>query len=314
MRDRYSWVVDVDSASYILRPVNTIESAADLVHEGAARLKKSPAIQHWPADRERREAASLLSFALGDPDASDELADPDDVVSARPRTRFRRFIDRRATGEPMAHIVGSTTFRGLRIGVRPGMFIPRQSSELMAESAVRRLRGRRSPIALDLATGVGPVALAVAHGVPGAEVHGTDISRTAIRQARANAASLGLRNVEFHCGDLFGALPATLRNRAAVITVHPPYVPPRELDDLPLEIRGFEPEDSLTDRSADGLGLLERTAEEAPDWLRPGGWLLVEVSPDRARDVKSRLVRSGYRDVRSTRGWPDISRVIVGRI
>jgi release factor glutamine methyltransferase len=294
--------------------MTSVESAADLVDEGAARLKRSPAIQHWPADRERREAAALLSFALGDPDGSEELADPDGAVSARPRTRYRRLIERRASGEPMAHILGSTTFRGLRIGVRPGMFIPRQSSELMAESAVRRLRRRRSPVAVDLATGVGPVALAVAHAVPGAQVHGTDISRTAVRQAAANAASLGLRNVAFHCGDLFGALPATLRKRVDVITVHPPYVPPGELSDLPLEIRGFEPEDALTDLSADGLGLLERTAEEAPDWLRPGGWLLVEVSPDRARDVRSRLVRSGYREVRSTRGWPDISRVIVGRL
>ena len=213
----------------------------------------------------------------------------------------------------MAHILGWTTFRGLRLAVRPGSFVPRQSSELLAESAVRRMRGRRSPIAIDLATGVGPVALAVAHAVRSSEVHGTDISPSAVRQARANAASLGLRNAAFHRGDLFGALPAGLRNRVAVITVHPPYVPPAELGDLPVEIRGFEPEDALTDLSADGLGLLERTAEEAPDWLRPGGWLLVEVSPDRARDVRSRLVRSGYRDVRSTRGWPDISRVIVGR-
>jgi release factor glutamine methyltransferase len=291
-----------------------VESAAELLHEGEARLKRSPAIQHWPADRERREAASLLSFALGDPDASDELADPESAVSTRPGGRYRRLIERRASGEPMAHILGWTTFRGLRIAVGPGAFIPRQSSELLAESAVRRLRRRRNPITIDLATGIGPVALAVAHAVSGAEVHGTDISRTAIRQARANAAALGLPNATFHCGDLFGSLPAGLRSRVDVITVHPPYVPPAELDELPLEIRGFEPKDALTDLSADGLGLLERTVEEAPDWLRPGGWLLVEVSPDRARAVRSRLVRSGYQDVRSTRGWPDISRVIVGRV
>jgi release factor glutamine methyltransferase len=290
------------------------ERAADLWRAGEARLKQSPAIQHWPADRERREAAVLLSFALGDPDASDELADPESVVSTRPGVRYRRLIERRASGEPMAHIIGWTTFRGLRIAVGRGAFVPRQSSELMAENAVRRLRRRRTPVAVDLATGIGPVALAVAHAIPAAQVHGTDISRNAVRQARANAASLGLGNAAFHCGDLFGSLPAGLRGRVDVITIHSPYVPPAELDDLPLEIRGFEPEDALTDRSADGLGLLQRTAEEAPDWLRRGGWLLVEVSPDRARVVRSLLVRSGYRDVRSTRGWPDISRVIVGRV
>jgi release factor glutamine methyltransferase len=294
--------------------MTTLESAADLLDKAEARLKRSAAIQHWPADRERREATNLLSFALGDREASDELTDLDRVVPARARARYRRLIDRRATGEPMAHILGWTTFRGLRIAVQPGAFIPRQSSELMADTAVRRLRGRRSPVAVDLATGIGPVALAVAHAVRRADVHGTDISASAVRQARANAASLGLRNVAFHRGDLFASLPAALHGRVDVVTVHPPYIPSGDLGDLPVEITGFEPEDALTDRSADGLGLLERTAEEAPDWLRPGGWLLVEVSPDRARSVRSRLVRSGYRDVRSTRGWPDISRVVVGRI
>jgi release factor glutamine methyltransferase len=298
----------------ILPAMKIVESAADLLDEGEARLKRSPAIYHWPSDRERREAANLLSFALGDREASEELAQLDPAVSASARARYRRLIDRRARGEPMPHILGWTTFRDLRIAVRPGAFIPRQSSELLADRAVRRLRGRRRPVAIDLATGVGPVALAVAHAVRRAEVHGTDISREAVRQARANAASLGLRNAAFHRGDLFATIPAMLRGRVDVITVHPPYIPPLELGDLPVEIRGFEPEDALTDRSADGLGLLERTAEEAPDWLRPGGWLLVEVSPDRARDVRSRLVRSRYRDVRSTRGWPDISRVVVGRI
>jgi release factor glutamine methyltransferase len=297
----------------ILPRMKIAESAADLLDQGEARLKRSPAIDHWPADRERRDATSLLSFALGDPEASDELDPPDPAVSARARARYRRLIDRRASGEPMAYILGWTTFRGLRLAVRRGAFVPRQSSELMAESAVRRLRRRRRPMAIDLATGIGPVALAVAHAIRGSEVHGTDISPDAVRQARANAAALKLRNVAFHRGDLFGSLPSRLRGRADVITVHPPYIPRRELRDLPVEIRGFEPKDALTDLSLDGLGLLERTAEEAPDWLRPGGWLLVEVSPDRARHVRSRLVRSGYRDVRSTRGWPNISRVVVGR-
>jgi release factor glutamine methyltransferase len=289
-------------------------TAAELLDEGEARLKRSPAIDHWPADRERREATVLLSVVLGDHDGSDELLDPDRLVGARARERYRLLIRRRAGGEPMAHIMGWTLFRGIRLSVRPGAFVPRQSSELLASRAVNRLRGRRRPVAVDLATGIGPVALSVAYSVPSAEVHGTDISEDAVRQARANARSLGLPNAVFHRGDLFAPLPAGLRGGVDVVTVHPPYVPRREVGHLPIEVRGFEPEDTLTDFSADGLGLLERTAAQAPDWLRPGGWLLVEVSPDRARSVRGRLIRSGYRDVRSTRGWPDITRVVVGRI
>lgn len=296
-----------------MKRMRTARTAADLLEEAAARLKRSPAIDHWPADRERREAAILLSFALGDRAGSEEVEDPDREVGVRIRDRYRRLVRRRAGGEPMAHILGWTTFRGLRLSVRPGAFVPRQSTELLADRAVNRLRGREAPVAVDLATGIGPVALAVAHAVPRAEVHGTDISEEAVRQARANARALTLGNAFFHRGDLFGSLPARLGGRVDVITLHPPYVPRREVTHLPLEVRGFEPEHTLTDFSSDGLGLLERTTAEAPDWLRRGGWLLVEVSPDRARGVRGLLIRSGYRDVRSTRGWPDITRVVVGR-
>lgn len=288
-------------------------TAAELLDEAEARLRRSPAIDHWPADRERREASVLLSYALGDRDGSEDLEDPARTVAARERDRYRRLIRRRGGGEPMAHILGWTVFRGLRLSVRPGAFVPRQSSELLAERAVNRLRGRRRPVAVDLATGIGPVALAVADSVRRAEVHGTDISGDAVRQARANARALRLSNASFHRGDLFGPLPRELRGKVDVITLHPPYVPSREVMDLPIEVRGFEPEHTLTDFSPDGLGLLERTTAIAPDWLRPGGWLLVEVSPDRARTVRGLLARTGYGDVRSTRGWPDITRVVVGR-
>ncbi|MGH2681853.1 MAG: N5-glutamine methyltransferase family protein [Actinomycetota bacterium] len=294
--------------------MKTPRTAAELLREGEARLKRSPAIDHWPADRERREASVLLSFVLGDRNGSEELSDPDRTIGAAARERYRRLIRRRAGGEPIAHILGWTLFRGLRLSVRPGAFVPRQSSESLVARAVNRLRGRTSPVAVDVATGIGPVALAVAHAVPAAEVHGTDISADAVRQARENARALGLSNAAFHRGDLFAPLPADLRGEVDVITLHPPYVPRRDVGDLPIEVRGFEPEDTLTDFSPDGLGLLERTASQAPAWLRPGGWLLVEVSPDRARSVRGRIVRSGYRDVVSTRSWPDITRVIVGRV
>jgi release factor glutamine methyltransferase len=86
------------------------------------------------------------------------------------------------------------------------------------------------------------------------------------------------------------------------------------MKELPNEIRGFEPRESLTDFSPTGMRLITRTASEAPEWLRPQGWLLIEVSPDRAREVSTVLRRAGFRDVRSTRGGvSDVSRVIVGR-
>lgn len=282
--------------------------ASELLHEAIDTLRASPAIDHWQKDREEIESDDLLCFALG----VDEL-DPDQPVAGAVRRRFERMVARRATGEPVQLIKGFAVFRGLEILARPGVFVPRDSTEFLAEQAIRRLRGRRRPVAVDLATGGGTVALALANEVRGARVFGTDISPDAIRIARRNAARLGLR-ATFLVGDLFGDLPRSLRGRVDVVTLHPPYVARREMRELPEEIRRFEPLHTLSDRSVDGLGLIGRTATQAGDWLKPGGWLLVEVSPDRARAVGSVMRASGFRGVRSTvdRGFK-VTRVLVGR-
>jgi len=270
-------------------------------------LKASPAIDHWQRGRERIEAEDLLWYVLG------EEPDPKDEVSAADRRRFDRLVRRRATGEPVPFIKGSTDFRGLDLLVRPGVFVPRDSSENLATQATRRLRGRRRPVHVDLATGAGTIALAVANEVPGAVVVGTDVSADAVALARKNAKRLGLR-ARFVTGDLFGWLPRSLAGTVDVVTLHPPYVPMHELKDLPEEIRGWEPEHTLTDRSRDGLGLIGRTAREAPAWLSRNGWLLMEVSPDRVTLVKRVLGREGFRDMRSTKGGPiPLTRVIVAR-
>jgi release factor glutamine methyltransferase len=146
-----------------------------------------------------------------------------------------------------------------------------------------------------------------------ADVWGTDVAADAVKLAKKNAKALSL-NARFAVGDLFGGLPERLRGSVDVITLHPPYVPVAEVDDLPDEIRDWEPPHTLTDRSEDGLGLIGRTVREAPNWLRPNGWLLMEVSPDRATEVKRVFAKGGFRDVRSTKGGElKVTRVIVGR-
>jgi release factor glutamine methyltransferase len=282
--------------------------ASDVLADAVATLKRSTAIDHWQKDREAIEADDLLCHVLG----VDEV-DAEDEITAPQRRRFRRMVERRAAGEPVQLIKGYAVFRRLEILSLPGVFVPRDSTEFLAEQAVRRLRGRRRPIAVDLATGGGTVALAIADEVRGVRVFGTDISREAIRVARRNAERLRLR-CTFLAGDLFGALPADLRGTVDVITLHPPYVARSELRELPEEIRRFEPVHTLTDSSVDGLGLVSRAAAESGGWLKRGGWLLVEVSPDRSRAVASVLRRNGFRDVRSTvdRGFK-VTRVIVAR-
>jgi release factor glutamine methyltransferase len=282
-------------------------TADHALRAAVATLKASPSLDHWPG-KARVEAQVLLEHALG------RTVDPADSITEARARRFRALVERRAAGEPAAYITGLTEFAGLLMRVGPGAFIPRESSEFMAVQAARRLRGRRDPVHVDLATGIGPVALAVAATAPRARVIGVDLSARPLGFARRNARDLGLERVTFLLGDLFGPVPPALRGRVDVVTVHPPYVGRREVRTLPAEIRAFEPIESLTDRSPAGMGLIERTAAEAPAWLRPGGWLLVEVSPDRSRTVATILRRAGYAEVRSTKGPVRVSRVLVARL
>jgi release factor glutamine methyltransferase len=282
--------------------------ARALIKNGIATLEASEAIDHWQKDREKIEAEDLLAFVMGG-----EEPEPGERIPDRERKEFLELIARRATGEPIPYIKGFTEFRGLELISEPGVFVPRDSSEFLAEQAVRRLRKRKAPVHVDLATGAGTIALSVANEVPKARVYGTDLSEEAVKLARRNARRLGLK-VRFAAGDVFGGLPRSIAGSVDVITVHPPYVAMSEVDELPDEIRDWEPVHTLTDRSEDGLGFVRRTVAEAPDWLDRKGWLLMETDPDRARDVKRVMAKGGFRDVRSTKGGElKITRVIVGR-
>ena len=282
--------------------------ARTLLKTGTARLKASPAIDHWQPGREKIEAEILL-IELND----GYEPEPNDQISKKTQRRFEEWIERRYTGEPVAHITGVTEFRGLELVVEPGVFVPRDSSEWLAEQAARRLRKRKRPVLVDLASGMGTIALAVSHEVPKAEVFGAELSTEGVKLARRNARHLKLR-ATFGAGDLFAPVPKRLRGKVDVITIHPPYVAKDELPDLPDEIKDWEPAHTLTDQSDDGLGLVRRTVEEAPTWLVPNGWLLMETDPDRARDVRKVMAAGGFRDVRSTKGGPiPITRVIVGK-
>src|SRR5438128_1491808 len=285
-------------------PVPTV---ADVLREAERRLKASSAIDHPHRGRERDDAEELVEFALGrEPSPKEEL-------SGAQLARVRRLLAKREVGWPVAYLTGRSEFGGLELEIRPGAFIPRESSEFMAQQAMRRLRRRPRPVYVDLATGIGPVALAVAAKLRRARVFGVDVSSKPLLLARRNARRLRLRNVVFLRRDLFDPLPADLVGGVDVVTIHPPYVGRAEVKTLPEEILRFEPPESLTDFSPRGDRIVRRVASEAPPWLRPGGWLLIEVSPDRSRRVATFLRRAGFQDVRSTSGPVPVSRVIVGR-
>jgi release factor glutamine methyltransferase len=256
---------------------------------------------------EEDQAWELLVLALGrEPD--------DEEIPASVRRRYNRLIERRCTGEPMAYLTGSVEFSDFSLGIKPGMFVPRLTSEFLATQAIRRLRSRRQPVHADVATGIGPVAIASARAVRHAHVYGLDISERAISQARANAAQLEAGNVSFHRSDMFSSLAKNLRGEVDVVTIHPPYVARREVATLPEEIKRFEPKATLTDGSADGLGLVRRVAAEGAEWIRPGGWLLIEIVPGYFNHIRPLMRDAGFSDIRSTCGPMRYTRVIAGRL
>ena len=258
----------------------------------------------------RREAEELLALVLK-VDAGD--LDRNMTPPPRLRQRYLSFVARRAAGEPLPMITGTIEFYGLDLKVRPGAFVPRPSSELTCARAARRLRNRRDPVVVDLCTGAGPIALGIADEFPGAQVWGADIHAEGLAQARENARLLGFDNVHFTKGDMFSALPARLRGSVDVITGHIPYVPPDEVDDLPSEVKDHEPLFTLTDESADGLTLIRGATFAAPEWLKPGGWLLLEVSEDLATKLRRMYRKAGLEDHGVATDEDRLSVVVEGR-
>lgn len=284
-------------------------SVEELLEEAEAAIKASRAVDLWRPSDARVNAEELLGGVLGKQIESETL---EEQVSAARARRFRQLVARREGGEPVALILGYTHFRNMKLHVENGVFVPRNSSELLAEKAIHKIRRRRAPVAVDVACGTGPVALAVANELHHAEVYGVDIWDPSLTVARANAKRLGLK-VKFIKSDMLSSLPAGLRGRADVFTCHPPYVARAQVRTLPREIKDYEPKVSLSDNSVDGLGMVKQLAEEAPEWLRRGGWLLIEVSPDLSRRVGSVLRNAGFKDVKSERDSLGATRVVSGR-
>jgi release factor glutamine methyltransferase len=299
-----------ESSAYHALPMPAI-TVTEHIEKAVRKIDKSKAIDHWDRNLGRYDAEELMTEVLGRKLTKALL---DRVLDGTSKKRYAAMVARRVNGEPIPRIKGHYAFRGLDLLIRDGVFVPRASSELLADEAIKALRRRRGQrVAVDVATGAGPVALAVACEVRGAEVWGVDISLEAARLGKDNARHLGLRNVHFRAGDLLDALPRRLRGEIDVFTIHPPYVLRGDLKELPREISAFEPLQSLTDGSDDGLGLVRRLAAEAHAWLRPGGVLLVEVGTYLSRRTQSTLRAGGLVDVTWTKDDLGVTRVVSGR-
>src|SRR4051812_16138003 len=192
-------------------------------------------------------------------------------AQARTAPELTSMAARRVAGEPLEHVLGWAEFAGLRVAVEPGVFVPRHRSEFLVQQAAGA--GPHARVVVDLCCGSGAIGAALLERLVDVELHSADVDQAAVRSARRTLGSRG----RVHLGDLYAALPASLRGRVDLLVASTPYVPADAVRLMPPEAREHEPLVAL-DGGSDGLDVVRRVVAGASVWLAPGGVVLVETS------------------------------------
>lgn len=276
----------------------------------------------------RMNAELLIMFTL-DCDRAYLYAHPERELTPEELQRYDEALGRRATGVPAQYITGHQEFWGLDLIVSPAVLIPRPETEHVVETVlglVSRVESEESqnqgqgqkPRAgapaphelriVDVGTGSGAIALALAKELPSSEIHATDISAEALEIARANAARHELTSrIEFHCTDLLSGLG---RGEFDFVVSNLPYVGESEEDSVQLEVRKFEPRNAVF-AGPTGLEVIDRLIPQAHAVLRPGGWLVFEISGTIAEGVRHSLV--SWAEVGITNDLQGIARIAAAK-
>jgi len=237
------------------------------------------------------------------------IAHDDAELDAAQAQAYAADCRRRATGEPLAYLIGAWNFCGLELQVTPAVLVPRPETELLVDWALELLAGPlagvAAPSVLDLGTGSGAIALAVKQRWPAARVSALDISPAALDVARANARRLGLE-VDFAAGDWWSAAGA---QRFDLALANPPYI---AAGDPHLDALRYEPAQALSP-GGNGLGAVERIVADASDHLNPGGWLLLEHGHDQDTAVRTLLQAAGFHRLSTRRDLAGLARCSGGR-
>jgi release factor glutamine methyltransferase len=240
------------------------------------------------SDEAGLDAVLLARHVLGW-DAATWIARETDPAPPGFVERYRELVARRTRREPMGYLLGRVEFWGLELEVSPAVLIPRPESEIIVEAALGAARGLAAPLIVDVGTGSGCLAVALASALPAARILAIDVSAPALAVARRNAARHGVaRRIAFVRGDLLGPL----RGEADLIVSNPPYVPRTERHNLQPEVRAYEPPEALF-AGDDGLAVIRRLVAGAETHLRPGGWLIFELGIGQQPAVRALLEQSG---------------------
>lgn len=255
----------------------------------------------------RLEAQILLGHALGKSRAW-LIAHDSEAPAPRQTDLFHKLLERRLAGEPVAYLLGEREFFGLPFRVTPAVLIPRPETELLVELVLVHLPPDRPFRVLDLGTGSGAIAIAIARHRPLARVTAVEYSSASLEVARANAARLGAHNVDFRQGSWFSALAPG--EHFGIIVSNPPYVANGDPHLTRGDVR-FEPVAALVS-GADGLDDIRAIVSGARAHLEPGGWLMFEHGYDQASSCRTLLEKNGYAGVASADDLAGIARVTMG--
>lgn len=284
---------------------------AEILKEAAKTLQAAG------VDEPRREAASLLALALA-VDRSFLVAHSGYELNESEMLRYRDFILRRADREPFQHIAGRQEFYGLDFVVTPDVLIPRPETEAIVETALEILKNEENQSFCEVGIGSGCISVSILHEDKRARAVGLDISEKALRIAALNAEKHNVvGRLRLEISNVFAALQSrdndSPKETFDLIVSNPPYIPASQISDLQPEVRDFDPLEALTD-GADGLTVIREIVENAPIFLNPGGWLLLEIGFGQAETVRRMFAGETWQGTEVLPDLRGIPRTVKARI
>jgi len=293
--------------------MRTVLSNASTIRALLAETEQSLGSGPHP-ERARRDAQALLLHALRKsaptPSSAWLFAHPDEIAAPGVTARIQPLVERRLAGEPIQYITGVAEFYGLSFEVNRDVLIPRPETEHLVEMAIALAAQLAQPRIIDVGTGSGAIAIALARSLPDAEIFASDLSNAALAVAQANAARHAVAGrIRFLEGDL---LTPAESERFGLVISNPPYVSERDRVTLSTEVRDYEPAGALF-AGDDGLAIHRRLIPAAFAVLNPGGSLALEIGYGQSDAVQALLVDSGFQNIQFTPDLQSIPRVVSAR-
>lgn len=239
----------------------------------------------------------------------------DKVVEDEVKDNYIDIMENIKSGYPIQYILGEREFMGLDFYLEEGVLIPRPDTEILVEYIIdyaKKRYGDENIKILDLGIGSGAISLSVAHYLKNTIVYGVDISEMAIKVANINKDRFKLSNVEFYKGDLFQALTGlSLEGEFHIIASNPPYIATKEIQNLDIKVRGFEPRLAL-EGGLDGLDFYRKITPMSKKYLQNQGLLIYEIGYDQGEKVKDILTLEGFKEVKILKDLQGLDRVVLG--